>query len=44
MEVVRSNLDVGGEVRRDISSVGVAALGIVSEVGIVRVAGGVHEH
>lgn len=44
LEVVWSNLDVGGEVRRHISSVRVTALGIVSKVSIVGVTGRVHEH
>lgn len=44
MEVVWSNLDVGGEVRRHISSVHMAALSVVSKVSIVRVAGRVHKY
>lgn len=44
MEVVWSNLDVGGEVRRHIPSVYVAALSIVSKVSIGGVAGRVHKH
>lgn len=34
---MRSNLDVGGEVGRDVASVNVAALGNVGEVTVVRV-------
>lgn len=42
-EVVRSNLDVGGVVGRDVSSVNVAALGNIGEVSIVRIARWIRE-
>lgn len=44
MEVVWSNLDVSGEVGRHVSGVHVAALSVVREVSVVRVAGRVHKH
>lgn len=43
-EILWSNLDVGGEVWRDVSSVNVAALGNIGEVTIVRITRRIREH